>query len=324
VLSSGFRSGNSAVGLDKFGYNLVEGFISGPILFKKNEDGTKDRPLLGFFLSGNYNSQVDPRPTFDGVPYLKDDARQRLIDNPLIANFADDGTVAGVLYQADFLRASDIEILPTRQNVGLQSGSLSGKIDVTTTPTISLTFGGSGSYSASNNFSYDNMLMNTDGNAYQTNLDWRTYGRFSQRFENDKESKSNVSNIYYTLMVDYSRGVGRVRDQNHGDDFFKYGHVGTFDLTQRNFYELADLGASNGTVLEHAGFQDVYVEYTPSDFNPSLAALNTAYFTGLPDQLLTCLLYSSDAADDLTRFVVFGRPLIDKITLLAKRSERIN
>ncbi|MFK7757005.1 MAG: carboxypeptidase-like regulatory domain-containing protein [Flavobacteriales bacterium] len=282
ILSSGFKSGNSAVGLDKFGYNLVEGFISGPILFKKNEDGTKDRPLLGFFLSGNYNSQVDPRPTFDGVPYLRDDARQRLLDTPLIPNFADDGSIAGALYQADFLRASDIETLPTRQNVGVQRGSLSGKIDVTTTPTISLTFGGSGNYTASNNFSYDNMLMNTDGNAFQTNLDWRAYGRFSQRFENSQDTESNVKNIYYTFMVDYSQGIGRIQDQRHEEDFFKYGHVGTYDVTLRNFYALPDGGDSQSTTLIHDGFQEVYVDFTPSDFNPSLAAINSAYFSGLP------------------------------------------
>ncbi len=283
LLSSGFKNGRTAVGLDKFGYNLVEGFLSGPLLFKKNEDGSKDRPLLGFFLSGNFNSQVDPRPTFDGVPYLKDDARNRLLTTPLLPNFSDSGQINGSFYNADFLREDDIEILPTRQNVGVNRASLSGKIDVATTPTVSLTFGGSGNYSAQSVGSRGNMLMNTENNAFDTQLDWRAYGKFSQRFENSKESVSNVKNVYYTLMVDYSRNNFKREDKRHGDDFFKYGHVGTFDLTQRNFYSNNEAG---GTILTHNGFQDVYVDYTPSDFNPSLAAINSAYFNAFPELLL--------------------------------------
>jgi len=285
LLSSGFRSGRSAVGLDKFGYNLAEGFLSGPLLWKKDENGNKEKPLLGFFLAGNYNSQVDSRPAFGGVPYLKDEARNQLLTAPLRPNFSN-GQLAGALYNADFLGEDDIEYLPTRQNAGLQSASISTKFDVATTPTVNLSFGGSGSYTGRNNFSYDNMLMNTDNNSFQTNIDWRAYARFSQRFENSQEENSNVKNIYYTVMVDYSQNNFKLENENHGDDYFKYGHVGKFDLTQRNFFGL-NTDLPGNTILEHDGFQDVYVNYTPSDFNPSLSAINTQYFGLFPDQQLT-------------------------------------
>ncbi|MGB1032718.1 MAG: carboxypeptidase regulatory-like domain-containing protein, partial [Flavobacteriales bacterium] len=101
LITSGFKSGDGAVGLDNYGYNLVEGSLSGPIAFAKDEEGNKGRPLLGLFLSGNYTSQVDPRPTFGGVYKIKDDALQEIIDNPLRQNIAADGSVNGALYNAD-------------------------------------------------------------------------------------------------------------------------------------------------------------------------------------------------------------------------------
>ena len=287
ILSSGFKNGQSASGLDKFGYNLVEGYLSGPILFKKNADGTKDKPLLGFFLSGNYNSQVDPRPTFDGVPFLKQGAREGLLSNPLRVNYGPEGTPTGTLNNADYLRTDDIETLATRQNVGSQQASLTAKFDVATTPTVNLSFGGSGSFLSRNNFSYDNMLMNSDNNSLQQNLDWRAYGKFSQRFENSQESTSNVSNIYYTLMVDYSQNTGLVQDEKHKGDFFKYGHVGDFQIDRRNFYEPT---AENPYIWEQTGNNEqVNVTYSPSEYNPSASAINSQYFSGLPDEILTDL-----------------------------------
>ncbi len=291
LLSSGFKSGRTAVGLDRFGYNLVEGFLSGPLLWKKNEDGSKDKPLLGFFLSGNFNHQVDPRPAFDGTPYLRDEVREELLTDPARVNYFN-GRPQGFLYNADFIRAEDIEYLPTRQNVGSTRASLSGKIDVTTTPTINLTFGGSGSFLARNNFSYDNMLMNTDNNSYQTAFDWRAYGRFSQRFENDPESTSNVKNIYYTLMVDYSQNTFEISDKRHGEDFFKYGHVGTYDVFRRNSYTISPTGEdANGNTVSNllpldGNNQEVYVTFQPSDSNPSASALMNDYFSAFPSEQL--------------------------------------
>ena len=291
ILSSGIKNGRSASGLDKFGYNLVEGYLSGPILFKKNADGSNDKPLLGFFLSGNYNSQVDPRPTFDGVPFLKDEARESLLSNPLRVNYGADGIPSGTLSNADYLRADDIETLATRQNVGQQQASLSVKFDVTTTPTVNLSFGGSGSFLSRNNFSYDNMLMNSDNNSFQQNLDWRAYGKFSQRFENSKESTSNVSNIYYTLMLDYSQNTASVQDERHKDDIFKYGHVGDFKVSRRNSYEAAGFNpVTNAYIYEQTGNnEEINVDYTASEFNASAAAINNQYFAGLPDEILSDL-----------------------------------
>ena len=69
--------------MDKFGYNVVEGSISGPILFTKDDEGNKVSPLLGLFLSGNYTYQQDPRPTFGGNYKMRDEVREQILANPL-------------------------------------------------------------------------------------------------------------------------------------------------------------------------------------------------------------------------------------------------
>jgi hypothetical protein len=282
LISSGFRSGDTAKGLDRFGYNLVEGSLSGPLLFKKNENGEKERPLLGFFFSGNYTDIVDPRPTHGGVYRMNDAARQELLDSPLRQNISDNGDVNGALFNADFLDANDFDRVPTRQNVGAQSANVVAKIDVNTSKNVSLTFGATGAYNKSNAFSYGNMLMNWDNNLENTNFDWRIYGKFSQRFsaEADEETSqaSTLKNVFYSVLVDYSKNNVRTQDDTHKDDFFKYGHVGKFEVLQQNSYTLNDAG----NLYEHDGFEDTLVVFTPSSFNPELAAINNQYFDLFP------------------------------------------
>ena len=93
------------IGLDKFGYNLLEGTISGPLWMKKDSTGKKVKPIMGFFLSANYTDQNDPRPTKNGTYRIKKEARDFLLENPLRPT----GTGTGTYYSANFLNSSDFE-----------------------------------------------------------------------------------------------------------------------------------------------------------------------------------------------------------------------
>lgn len=281
VITSGFRSGDGAVGLDAYGYNLVEGFLSGPLLSKKDEEGNRLEPILGFFLSGNYQNVVDSRPTFGGVYRMKEDVQQDLLDNPLRRNVAADGSVNGALYNADFLTADDFEKVDTRQNVGSTQANLVAKIDVNTGKNTNLTIGGTGAFSQRDAFSYGNMLMNYDNNLQVTEFDYRGYVKFSQRFsapEDAEEVTSALQNVFYSVMVDYSQTYDRTWNKNHEDNFFRYGHVGTFDVSQVNSYEVQESSNFGGVVNEHVGWEDTLVTFTPSQYNPDLAAINNQYF----------------------------------------------
>ena len=175
------------MGLDRFGYNLAEASASGPIAWRKDEDGNKTDPLLGLFLSGNYTYEADTRPTFGGMYRIKDEVRDMLDSLPLRQNISSAGEINGALYNADFLQAGDFTRVPTRLNASRQSANLVAKIDVATNETTSLTFGATGAFSLNNEFDRERSLMNWENNNQTTQLDWRGYVKFSQRFVDEGE-----------------------------------------------------------------------------------------------------------------------------------------
>jgi hypothetical protein len=92
------------IGLDKFGYNLIEGLISGPLLMKKDSLGNKTKPILGFFLSANFTDELDSRPLNGGSYRIKKEAREALLANPLRPT----STGTGTFHNASFLREDDL------------------------------------------------------------------------------------------------------------------------------------------------------------------------------------------------------------------------
>ena len=277
VISSGLPTEESAIGFDKFGYNVAEGALSGPILFSKDSEGNKTRPLLGLFLSGNYTYQKDTRPTFGGNFRMTDEARDGLIANPLRQNISSTGEVNGALFNADFLTADDFVRIPTRLNAANQNASMVAKIDVNTNETTSLTFGATGYYSNGASYSYANSLMNWENNVDVTSYDWRAYAKFAQRFveQEGEASTSSLKNVFYQVMADYSQSYQRVQDLNHQDNFFRYGHVGKFDVYKRNSY---GYNPATGRFV-HNGWEDTLVTFAPSTHNAELAAINNQYFS---------------------------------------------
>lgn len=274
AITSGFKSGETAYGLDRYGYNLLEGSLSGPIWAQKNEKGERTKSILGFFLSGNYTDIVDPAPAYGGVYRMNEDARQRILNDPLRLNVESNGNINGALYNADFLTSENFSKIPTRLNVRNRSANLVAKIDVNLKENMTLTFGGTGAFSRGRDFDYSNMIMNWDNNQQSTAIDWRAYAKFSQRFKNseDEGSASNLKNVFYSVMVDYSQTLRKSQDDTHQDKLFRYGHVGYFDLVRGNTYEY------NGSYFRQSGIQDVNIFYNPSEYNPELSSITNQYF----------------------------------------------
>ncbi len=284
AITSGFQVGDKVVGLDHYGYNLVEGSLSGPLLFSKNEKGERGRPLMGFFVSGNYTDVVDNDPQYGGVMRMKQSTRDALLIDPLRPNLDANGQASGVLYNADFLTPSDFENTPTRMNVRNRAANMVAKIDVNTSENVTLTFGGTAAFNRYHDYNdatdgaRTNALMNWDNNQLNTSFDWRAYAKFSQRFKNaegEEAASSNLKNIFYSVMVDYSQNSGTSQDETHGTDLFKYGHVGYFDIVRGNTYEQIP-----GSYFKQTGFQDMNIFFTPSEFNSDLASVTNQYFAG--------------------------------------------
>ncbi|NBO60045.1 MAG: hypothetical protein EBU82_03620 [Flavobacteriia bacterium] len=256
-------------GFDKYGYNLMEGMLSGPLWMQRDSTGEKTRPRLGFLISANLTDELDNRPLAGGGWRVKKDVRDSLLANPLRPT----STGFGTFHNALFLRETDFEKVPWRMNARNTTISGQGKIDVNTGPTVNVQFGGSMNYFNGSAYSYTGSLLNFTNFGQSKGLDYRVYGKISQRFSNDNKN-SKIKSANYTLMVDFSKTMRDSYDSKHQYDIFNYGHVGTFKTRRTPSYEFND----NLQRWEHNGFRDLEVEFTPSETNAALASITTQYY----------------------------------------------
>ncbi len=272
-LTSGWKTGDTKViGLDNYGYNLIEGNISGPILRKKDAEGNRTEPLIGFFSAITYRSILDPRPSAVPIYKVKDDVKEDLIAEPLRPS----GLGQGVFYNTDFLDEDSFEEIKYRRNANSKNVFGQTKIDINTTPSVTLTFGGSLDWNQNHIYNYNGSLFNWNNNGLSTGLAWRAYGKFTQRFlpPEGEEQKSSIKNAYYTVMVDYSKNQGKLENEQHGDNLFGYGYLGKFTTYRTPTYGYnSDLNA-----FVHNGFRDTLITFAPSDVNPDAAAITTQYY----------------------------------------------
>ncbi len=299
-LTSGFKVGDDItdiVGLDKYAFNQLEASISGPILFKKDSVGNKTKPLIGFFFSGQYTNVVDGGPSYLGDVRVKPEILAQLSNEParLLAAGSEGFTVG---YNSAFLRDTDVETIKTRQSAGQISYLASGKIDITTTPTVNLSVGGSLDYSNRQQYNRNNSLLNADQNTRIKETSWRTFIKFTQRFPNRAEGeqdKATIKNAFYSLQFDYSRYQNKVEDFVHGDRLWDYGYVGRFDTyraPQFNYDALYNR-------FVQVGERDTLVTFSPGSVNPELAAFSNYYFNNMPqEQFPLELLFGSPTAGD--------------------------
>lgn len=276
-LTSGFKTGSditNITGLDKYAFNQLEASLSGPLFFRKDSAGNKERPLLGFFFSGQATDVVDGSPLWKGDPRVKLDVRDRLLAEPYrVVNVAGQPVVR---YNSDYLHADDIERVPTRQNARRQSVLASGKIDIATSPTINLSVGGSLDMSKLQDYNRRNSLLNAENNTEFKNTTWRTFARFTQRFNSRDESAEGekaggIKNAYYSVQLDYSRYTQKSEAKDHGDNLFDYGYLGRYVTDRIPTYDIF--------TGKQTGFMDTQVHFTPSDINPDAAAFPTQYFS---------------------------------------------
>lgn len=257
--------------LDNFGYTRAGVNLQGPLLWNKERTAS----LLGYFLAGEYEYNKDGRPTAYGVYKVKDDVLERLEQTPLRPS----GTGTGSYMNAEFLRMSDLELLESTLNTSNSSANFSGKLDVKTGPTINLTLGGTYNYSNARNFSFANSLMNYNKNGQSLDNTWRVFGRLTQRFPADKDSKSLVKNVYYTLQADYTKQTYTRQDADLKEDLFSYGYVGKFKT-----YKVRSFEFGNDTILGksgwiHNGYNDTLYQFERSETNPVLANYTSLYYS---------------------------------------------
>ena len=288
LLSSGFKGGEEVYGLDNYGFNIFGFAVGGPVYTKKDEEGNVKEAPVSFLLTGEFRSELDPRPSAVSIFKPKDAVEQEIRQNPYI--FDESNNV--LLKRAEFLRRSDFEEIDYQRNAQNKTIVLNGKIDVKVSDLSTLAFGGTVNLIESNNYNRNFSLFNYQNNSVSDVNDYRVWGRYTQRFANEKleegqVDKSVVKNAFFSIQADFSRRAGVTQDRNFEDNFFYYGYVGQFDAVTTLSYDdgVATLNDGRTYVGRFLTAFDAPISYdfTPGNKNPVLTNYTNDFYRYIPE-----------------------------------------
>ena len=268
---------------DPYGYNLLVGNVSGPILKNKITNQT----ILGFRVSGQYRNKGDDNPRAFGGYRATEEAINRIAAEPLTSV---NGTP---LLLAERLEAGDVQLLKARPNTESTRYDFTGKLDLRVNDDVDLTLGGS-YYNSTENFSVNRAwnLLNWQYNPYGDRNGYLINARFRHRIganaaDADAEATpSLIRNISYTLQYGFEKNFYEEGDARYRENLFEYGYVGDFDVTWIPSVGVAQDTSSPFAVpafpgapfyVEHFGYSETFNSdgYTPSaSINPLLNNYN--------------------------------------------------
>lgn len=272
---------------DEYGYNLVSANVSGPILSRKLENGNRT-PLLGFFLSGEYQFEKDPDPSGIGVYQLKDDVYNRIITNPITPYTIDvpGGVQTAAYFNADRLHAEDFEKVKAKNNVDQTGYRFTAKLDFQPLENTTLTFGGSFNVNDRSSWTLNRSVFNFEENPQIKDTDWRVFGRVTQRiastYKTEQDKAASVfRNVYFSVQAEYSKNQQVNQDATHKDKFWNYGYYGNFSNNRTQQMQLSAVEVDDITGFTSNIYTPVYsnnYSFTPGGLNPIPEAyINTAY-----------------------------------------------
>ncbi|MBT5425716.1 MAG: TonB-dependent receptor plug domain-containing protein [Bacteroidetes bacterium] len=269
--------------LDKYGHNLAAFNLSGPLFSKKLPDGRK-KTIMGYFLAADFTLNRNPRRHWTDTYRAKQEVIDDLLINPVIPSST------GVIRSAGlFLDSTAFEKTWVHLNTRTSGANFSGKLTLNASDNVTVTVGGY--FSMYDNIGYNggNAMFNWDNNGHSTGGRYRIWGRFTQRFSDrnpsqEQASASVIKNAFYQVLASYEHSYSKNMSNRHGEDFWRYGHVGTFTTTKRETFEWSDTvsGYPNGVRVMN-GWKDVLYDFTPSEYNEDLAARTVQYYSFFDD-----------------------------------------
>ena len=285
---SGYAEVENSHGLDPYGWLLATANISGPIIKKKSADGTRERTIVGFRLSGQYNTQRDDDPPALRVARAKgeflgtDQAFGSQFTEGSVLDYVQQHPLSrvqgNIVNTAEFLTNDSVEMMRYRPFEGRRDIDLTGKLDFRFTDNIDLSV--TGTYKdTKNQFTPGNFgdgswqLLNSHNNPTQYDTRKRIIGRFRHRLgnaEKEAENKSGfgIANASYQLQFGFERSNSDVSDPRHGDRYFDYGYLGKFNYTLDTI-----IAQISGQQL-HVGYFENFAGYQSGGVNPGLEAYN--------------------------------------------------
>jgi len=272
---------------DDYGYNLAAVNVSGPIVRKTDETGT--RSIAGFFIAGEYQYEKDPDPSAIGVWKLKDGVLNELKESPL--QLSANGLILEP--RAQNITFDDVEKANAKHNFAQKSWRVNTRLDIAPWKNISFAVGGNFDRQDSRVFSWNNELFNFEHNENRIQTNANAYFKFTQKFAGtvEKDKTSLFSNAYYTIQFDYSKFDQIRQDNDHKDNLFDYGYIGRFTQYRRNSFFTAPPGfyftVVNGDTVYtiQTGWVDSLYTFSPGGVNLEGQAYTSQYFNYANNQV---------------------------------------
>lgn len=261
--------------LDAYGYNLVSGNLSGPILKKKLENGTS-RTMLGFFVSGELQLDKDPDPSALGMYQLKDDVLERYKSNPVFPILTSPSS-AGFNNAASFFKSSDFEKVDNKNNVDQVGYRFTAKLDFQPVDNTNISIGGSFNVNDRTSYAINRAAYNYEENPNIKDTDYRIFARITQRIAStykseQGENSSAFKNVYFTFQAEYNKNQQVNQDPDHKDNFWNYGWFGKFNANRTKSF--AGPATDGSFFVEHTPIYTDNFTYTPVGINPLSEAYN--------------------------------------------------
>jgi outer membrane receptor protein involved in Fe transport len=267
-------------GLDAFGNSLVGLAVNGPII--RNSQGSS---ILGYRFSGRYTYRKDDNPSAVPIFRINDDKLAELEANPVIIRNN------RPFVAADFLTNDDVTALETRPFEASDNLNLNGRIDARLSDAIDVSLSGfygssSNQFTPSENGGNSWRLLNAQNNPTSFGDNYRANFRFRHRLggtgvAGQGAGKSLIQNANYTLQFTYENNRSEVADPRHGENFFDYGHVGTFDVDYIPVYDFDFDTTTLSIQPTQIDYREVLRSYDPStSSNPILSNYNNYFGFG--------------------------------------------
>lgn len=278
AISSGF---GEKKGLDAYGYNFLGFSINGPLLTKKDSSSGAKKSVLGFSLSGEGVSELDPDPSAIGFYKIKKDKLDELTATPIAAT---PGDGSGHYLTAEQISADDLQKVKARNNVASKALRLAGKVQFQPTTNMGITVGGSLDHNKKHGYIYEYALFNAVNNPLITDNTWRIYAKLTQKFNSntskeEEKSSSVIKNAYFTLQAGYEKSKSKTEDDDHKDKIFDYGYIGKFEQTLKPYYDFHSYDSihpTDGFYQTDIGYTNL--SFTPSDVNPTGTPYTTSAY----------------------------------------------
>ena len=267
--------------LDPYGYNLINGNVSGPLVKKKNGES-----ILGFRVFGQYRNIEDDGPSAVGVYRASEELISELEAAPTTRFNGTAFPSAEFVGDRSTDDAARVNLLDARPNETDRDINISANIDARISKNIDISF--SGAYFDSKNrfapsrrwelYNWQNNPFNYI-NGYRGNIKIR-HKLGNQNFSSEEGAEANdqiIRNASYSIQVGYEKSQDRTEDFRHTDNIFNYGYYGNQPrtwmptasvLTDPDNWEGEIIELPNGQQLAHQGYLEIS---TPTEFMPDMA-----------------------------------------------------